>query len=276
VQVTEDLRRVGYVLGSQAIKALVFARAQQGRWRDLVDLLHAAASEKEVGKMSGDALESFGHAVCLQGIELSSDDIRQVFRKAPGRPPAQKAVKEPTPEQRQVIMEIQNAFRGIKILVWDNPSKMSILAMLTESYVMPITRIQESWDSLICSGDDWVNAIQFTRNVNHGTGAGGILKLLQRISGSQKKVRVVHAVPEERFEEYCWMSWTGEKAAERVGKTGLKEIVVKQGVLTEDKVPVELESIEQWVIRLKLPEPGSDAASFPRAALSTSDNLSEY
>lgn len=233
-------------------------------------MVHAAANEKDVGNFSRDALESYGHALLLGGIELSSDDVRHILRRSPG---PQKGGKKVTTEQERVLREVQQAFRSPKILVWDSPRRVNNLSELTQSYVMPITRIEESWDSLVCSGDGWVNAVQFIRKPNHGIKTGRIQELLQRTSASPKKVRVVHAVLGEKFDDYGWQPWIAEKAAERVAKTGdTVDIVVKTGVLAEVKVPVELESIEQWVVRLKLPEPGSDAPNLPKSALPMFDN----
>lgn len=43
----------------------------------------------------------------------------------------------------------------------------------------------------------------------------------------------------------------------KTGKSGETKALAKMGSLPEKKVPAELQSIEQWVVRLKLPEPSS-------------------
>lgn len=267
-QVTDDLNKKGFFLGSPIIKELVFARSQQGRWRDLVDLLHSGARRKESGRLSREALWSYGHAVLLGGVELSSSDIRQACRQGPGtgdQLPNKAGHTRLSGEYRRGVTEIQNAFRGPKNLVWDSPSKMCSLPELSQSYVQPITTQNDSWDALICSGDGWVNAIRFTRHPSLGVRAGGVQHLLRRIQrASRMKLRVVHAVPAEVFDSYTWQPWIAESPVSKGGKAELTELVSEKVRLLEDEVPTELKEIEQWVVKLKLPEPGSTEPNVAR------------
>lgn len=225
-QVTDDLNKKGFFLGSPIIKELVFARSQQGRWRDLVELLRGGARRKESGRLSREALWSYGHAVLLGGIELSTGDIRQACRPGPGDQPPNQAGETGSlsGEQRRAVTEIQTAFRGSKTLVWDSASKMCNLPELLQSYVQPNTMHNESWDALICSGDDCVNAIRFTRHPSLGMKAGGIQKLLRRIQrASRMKLRVVHAVPAELFDSFAWRPWIAGSPVPEIEKADVNE-----------------------------------------------------
>ncbi|GAQ87179.1 hypothetical protein KFL_003360110 [Klebsormidium nitens] len=263
IAVDDNLDRTGYFLGSPDIKELVFAKSQAGQWQGLVEMLHAGAKETELGRMSGEALETYGHAVLLRGLDLDSEDVRQIFRQGPEWRP--RLTGELTSAQMQTIAEIRESLRGPKTLVWDSPSKVYDLPELTQTYVQPITATNESWDSLICSGDATVNAVQFTRNTRHGTKVGGIQELLRRLRASCKKLRIFHAVPAEVYDTYTWQPWVGERAVQRKNKKGVEEMVSKVGTLSEDQVPTELRGIEQWVVKLRLPEPGSDTPNLSRA-----------
>ena len=96
VQATEDLGWVGYTLGSQRIKELVYQKAKLGRWRDLTEMLRAAAEEPTLGKMTGDLLEQYGHDMCQHGIALDPEDVKEVSKGTVGRPR-----KETEAEKRQ-------------------------------------------------------------------------------------------------------------------------------------------------------------------------------
>jgi hypothetical protein len=238
VQATEDLEWVGYTLGSQRIKELVYQKAKLGRWRDLTEMLRAAAEEPTLGKMTGDLLEQYGHDMCQQGIALDPEDVKEVSKGTVGRPRTETEAEER--QREQAIKEIRDAFGGSKEKKYDASSEGIDLAKLVRTYVKPLVKVQESWDSLVCSGDGWVNAVQFTRNVQHRTSAEGMRKLVERASASGVKVRLVHVVPTERFDEYGWQSWSkGSK------------------VLRDEEVPAVLKSVKQWVVRLKLPSAGS-------------------
>ncbi|GAQ88065.1 hypothetical protein KFL_003970120 [Klebsormidium nitens] len=158
IEATEDLEWVGYTLGSQKIKELVYQKAKLGRWRDLTTMLRAAAEEPTLGKLTGDLLEQNGHDMCQQGIALDPEDVKEVSKGAVGRPRMEtEAEKEAEKEQReQAIKEIQEAFGGSKEKKYDAPSKGIDLAKLERpTYVKPLVKTQESWDSLVCSGDGW-------------------------------------------------------------------------------------------------------------------------
>ncbi|GAQ89924.1 hypothetical protein KFL_005780020 [Klebsormidium nitens] len=274
IEATKDLEFDGFRLGSPRIGDLVFQRAKDGRWQDLVDLLHAAASNSRVGEMSGSSLEAYGHVRCVLGVDLDDDDIKEVFRKRRGRPRKQEGTKEGAREggevsandsgqsrkREEAVEEIKEAFWSCKDFVSDSKEEGMNLADLKHTYLRPTTRDQESWDGLLCPGGDWIYAVQFTRNPGHGISAQGISDLLNRIG--RKQLRVVLAVPGEKFDNYGWQPWTGPK---RKGVDG--EMVMTKGALPENEVPPKLKSIKQWVVRLKLPEAGDDVPRIPENML---------
>lgn len=190
-QVSADLRRVGYFLGSPAIKRLVFRKAQDGRWKELVDLVQASAKRKEVGKKGGESLEEFAHVSLLEGLELDREDIRQTFWRGRGRP-KQTGESEPTQEQDQTSEEIRNLLRGRKRIRWDAPENTNPIPTSPDEYLQPSTNNNESWDSVI-GGSKSVWAIQLTRNTQHGIKVKGIEKLLERAGG--RTLRMLHVVP---------------------------------------------------------------------------------
>ncbi|GAQ86781.1 hypothetical protein KFL_003110020 [Klebsormidium nitens] len=274
IEATQDLEFDGFRLGSPRIGDLVFQRAKEGRWQDLVDLLHAAASNPRVGEMSGSSLEAYGHVRCVLGADLDDDDIKEVFRKRRGRPRKQEGAKEGRREggdvsesdpgqsgkREEAVEEIKEAFRSCKDFVSDSKEEGINPANLKHTYVRPTTRDQESWDGLLCPGGNWIYAVQFTRNPGHGISAQGMLDLLKRIG--RKRLRVVLAVPGEKFDNYGWQPWTGPKR-----KGGDGETVMTKGALPENEIPPELKSIKQWVVRLKLPDAGDEVPRIPEKML---------
>jgi hypothetical protein len=277
MQATEDLKFGAFFLGSFEIQKLVYERAEEGKWLDLVDLLHTAAKNPLVGSISGSMLEAYGHESCLQGVKLD-DDVREVFRKKRGRPRKEKGAEEKEAEGRglrqaeegaeeasekelgrsgerdEAIREIQETFKKKKKRVEYDPKKPINLAA-KDTYVMSKAPNETSWDGLVSSGDGWTYAVQFTRNPNHGLIADAIEKLSKLVKGSGLKgLRVILAVPPEKFDGYGWQPWTGEETETKDGKR-----IKTKNVLPEKKVPHELKGIQQWVVRLKLPE-ASDMA----------------
>jgi hypothetical protein len=270
----KDLEFDGFRLGSPRIGDLVFQRAKEGQWQDLVDPLYAAASNPRVGEMSGSSLEAYGHVRCVLGADLDDDDIKEMFRKRRGRPRKQEGAKEGAREggevsendpgqsgkREEAVEEIKEAFRSCKDLVSNSKEEGINPADLKHTYVRPTTRDQESWDGLLCPGGDWIYAVQFTRNPGHGISAQGVLDLLKRIG--RKRLRVVLAVPGEKFDNYGWQPWSGPKKRRGDGK-----MVMTKGALPENEVPPELKSIKQWVVCLKLPDAGDEVPRIPERLL---------
>jgi hypothetical protein len=169
----KDLEFDGFRLGSPRIGDLVFQRAKEGQWQDLVDPLYAAASNPRVGEMSGSSLEAYGHVRCVLGADLDDDDIKEMFRKRRGRPRKQEGAKEGAREggevsendpgqsgkREEAVEEIKEAFRSCKDLVSDSKEEGINPADLKHTYVRPTTRDQEWWDGLLCLGGDWIYAV---------------------------------------------------------------------------------------------------------------------
>jgi hypothetical protein len=196
MQATEDLGFGGFFLGSFEIEKFVYEKAKEGRWLDLVDLLHTAASNPVIGSISGKMLERYGHESCILGVELDDDDVREVFRpKGPGKEkgaeghglrqkegPAEEGVEEGAEEgaeasekepgrsgkRDEAIGEVQEAFRSPKKHDCDSPRKPINLAEKVQTYVTPKASNRNSYDALVCPGDSWNYVVQFTRNQSMG------------------------------------------------------------------------------------------------------------
>ncbi|GAQ92402.1 hypothetical protein KFL_010070020 [Klebsormidium nitens] len=148
IEATKDLEFDGFRLGSPRIGDLVFQKAKEGRWQDLVDLLHAAASNPRVGEISGSSLEAYGHVRCVLGVDLDDDDIKEVFRKRVGRPRKQEGAKEgareggevsendpgQSGEREEAVEEIKEAFRSCKDFVSDSKEEGINPADLKHTY----------------------------------------------------------------------------------------------------------------------------------------------
>lgn len=259
LQTDANFRRVGYFLGSPKIKELVYDMAQEGHYRDLVDLLHATARTKQLAVFGGELLEVYGHKrMVFQGVKIGVNQVKQLFRQGPGRPSLKKTCAGPTKQQSATVEHIVHTLGGKKILEWDSEKRPFNLAKASGVYVQPVSGINESWDALTGRGKV-LYAIQYTRNPQHGISAPGMLALLNRLPPGMKLV-ILHLVPQERFDRYSWQPYADwvTQTEKALSGSGLKLAKTRKRVLSQSEVPPKLAKIEQWVAVLPLPEPDDD------------------
>jgi hypothetical protein len=275
-QVRSDFT-VRYVnFASPHVSDLVLQQLATELRHSLQRFLVASQDEASLAGLRGVLFERHGHKVLQQGgstcrwrqlqqpsfkrplAVVSADDDDEQEQQEPShhfvQMPAQLEEVAQQQQQQQQPCDVVQQLRNFNISdytvlsglqqFWDDEALD--LASLSNAYIMPRSSNNAAWDAVLLGGDAVQPLIlQFTVSRVHGIKARPIVKLLERMGPERSKAaRLVFVVPPGVFDTFSWQRWQSVKGA------------------VFERVPLALETLQQWVMELKVqPTPRASSSS---------------